>query len=149
MCTDQAHVIHVGPRPVAVVRDVAARYDVIQDNKPPPDVGVVARVVHPDHEAPSEGLHVMFAMPSRGGALILQARMENDAAVPSVQLEDVSPEEALHVDVDEGLMLLPVIPDAQLHCSDCWFFPGLAVGQEQKCYGSAPVLSSSVVGSFD
>ena len=140
---------HVRPRPVAVERNVAARYDVIQDNKPPPDVGVVARVVHPDHEAPSEGLHVMFPMPSRGGALILQARMENDAAVPSVQLEDVSPEEALHVDVDEGLMLLPVIPDAQLHCSDCWFFPGLAVGQEQKCYGSAPVLSSSMVEAFE
>ena len=148
MSTDQAHVIHVGPRPVAVVRDVAARYDVIQDNKPPPEVGALARVVHHDHEVSIEGLHGMVAMPSRGGALKLQARVKNDAVVPSVQLEDVSPE-GLQVDIDEGMMLLPVIPDAQLHCSDCWFFPGLAVGQEQKCYGSAPVLSSSVVGSFD
>ena len=68
--------------------------------------------------------------------------------VPSVQLEDVSPERP-QVDPDESMMLLPVIPDAQLHCSDCWFFPGLAVGQEQKCYGSALVLSSSMVESFE
>ena len=114
MSTDQAHVIHVGPRPVAVVRDVAARYDVIQDNKPPEEIGVVARVVHSYHEASVEGLHGMLAMPSRARALMFQARVENDAVVHRVQLEDVSPE-GLEVDVDEGIMLQHVIPGAHIN----------------------------------
>ena len=62
---DEAHMIHVRPVSVAMVRDVAARYDVIQYDKPPEEVCVVARVMHCYHEALGEGPHGMFAMPSR------------------------------------------------------------------------------------